>query len=114
MIERLGQIVICSKVQHADAVGHFGPSGQNNDRGGVCSRTVTFQKSASVPIGQHDIQQDQIVIADKQKIRTFRQCEGMIDYMTIQTHAVAQRSRECGIVLDQQVFHSILRPPPCP
>ena len=71
---------------------------------GVCKcarlRTRNF---APIAIGQHDIQQDQIVAGNGKTVLCLCQCGGMIYRVTIQRQPLDHGLGQFGVIFDQQI-----------
>jgi hypothetical protein len=59
--EGLGQVVICAKIQSLDAVVDPITSGQEQDRHGLASCTHLGEDLEAGDLGQHDVEDEQVV-----------------------------------------------------
>jgi len=105
MVKRLGHGIIRTQIQHTDSVTDLTARRQNNHRRVIFRRAVRAQKAAPIPVGQHDIQQNQVVFTRLYKGRRVSNLSCVINSMAIKTNARRNSVRKLEIVFDQKVFH---------
>ena len=104
-VERLGQEVVGAKAQALDLVIELGQTRQDQDRGAHPGRAQPAQHFVAVDVGQHQIQNDDVVIVKLADLQTIlAEVGGIADEAFPLQHQLDARSHRC-IVLNQQNAH---------
>ena len=59
-IDGFDHVVVRAEIENADPVGHFGARGQHDHGRRLGGVAAPFQEAAAIPIGQHDINKDNV------------------------------------------------------
>jgi hypothetical protein len=111
--EGFHQVVVGAGVEAADAVGHLVERGEDDDRRGDASRAQASQEGDPQTVGQHQIQQDEVVGHGRDRAVAGVQPLHPVHRVAVGRDLVAHGSAQDGVVFDQQDAHGVLpRGPP--
>ena len=78
-IERLGEIVICARIEQRDNRTCFPLGGQNEHRSSIPASAHLLQDPHAIQSGQHQVQDDQVVAGVFRKVQTGETVLGAVD-----------------------------------
>ena len=112
-VKGLDQVIVGAGIEPFDSVGHLIEGGQDDDGCGLAARPQASQKWQAPAIGQHQVQQDEVVRHPGYRRVGSVQALHPVHRMTIARDLVAHRSAQHGVIFNQQDSHSHL-PCTCP
>ena len=106
-VERLGEVVVGPEFQSLDLVVE-GIAGRNNDhRSRAATLLQLFEQPQSAPAGQHDVQQDAVVIVCGDLVERRSVIGGLLDDVVLPGQCPDHDLPQGGFVFDNKYLHNI-------
>src|SRR5580704_6034580 len=106
-LEWLDEVIVGTAVEPADAVGNAVLRGQHQDRHRLHA-PEPFQKRPTIQLGQHNIEDNCIVIPTGGLEQTLIAVFGRVDGISLLAQRAGDDKQQIGIVLDNQYSHCSL------
>jgi hypothetical protein len=109
-VERLRQVVVGTRVEAAHHVGRLVLRGEHEHRRVASLAPQVLQDAHAVAVGQVDVEDDPVVLADERQRTTARMVGCVIHHVPLLAQRAADELREHAVVLDdEQLGHSSCR-----
>jgi len=104
-VERLGQVIVGSAVEAGHAVVHAAAGGEHQDGDARAAAAQLPAHGMAVLQGQHDIEDDQVVLVDGGKVHGLLAVAGQVHGVGLFAQAFSQETGDAGVVLDKENPH---------
>lgn len=104
-VKRLGHVVVGPVVQTGDLVGHLIPGGEHQNGGGHMGVAQSAGHLKAVQLGQHHVQNNDVVLSGKAVIQTVRPVVHHIGLIALLGHDLPQGLRQPPLIFNNQNSH---------